>query len=90
MESYIGLVSGFERFFDGLGMMKGNNARSKRFVFGALVGGILVTWLKPASMFSKDGSAKTWAFLADPEEESAMVPWWLVPTISGIFSGIFI
>jgi len=57
------VVSGLERFFDGLGLMTGDFAIQKRMIIGALIGGFLVTYIKPSIMF-EGGKAKPWAPLA--------------------------
>jgi hypothetical protein len=91
MQAYESVVASFEKFYASLGMMDGGSASLKRLLFGAVIGGILVTYVKPSFMFNPDGTAKTWVFFSEGEEDdSTVVPWWIVPTFTGIYSGVFI
>lgn len=37
-----------ENILDGFGLMTGDYAPAKRFLVGSLLGGVLITWLKPS------------------------------------------
>jgi hypothetical protein len=62
-----------------LGLMQGENAVAKRMAFGALLGGVIVSFFKPGNMFDDHGNARPWSLqvgsnYAGPEPTS--FPWW--------------
>jgi len=83
------IIDRTEKIFDGFGLMTGNYASLKRFVIGALIGGVGITIWKPASMFNPDGSAREWSFLS-PGKDSTSFPWYFVPIITGFAAGVLI
>lgn len=82
------VIDQIEKFFDGMGLMTGNYAIAKRLLFGALLGGILITYIKPSIMFTEEGEAKS--FGLEETEETTVLPWFIVPLIGAILSGVFI
>lgn len=85
------VIDGAERALDGLGLMTGDNAIPKRFLFGALIGAFLVTYIKPSSMFEA-GKPKPWSLMVGPDNagDATPVPWFLVPIATGIALSTFI
>ena len=67
------VVSGFERFFDGLGLMTGEFAISKRMIVGGLLGAFVVTYFKPSYMF-ESGQPRPWSLTAAPAVNSIQPP----------------
>lgn len=87
-------MESIEKFFDGLGLMTGEYAVQKRMVFGAVIGGFIVTYIKPDLMF-QNGTPRQWAFTknmgaVDDGTEPTLVPWWVVPVAGAIGAGVFI
>lgn len=78
------VIDGAERALDGLGLMTGDMAIPKRFLFGALLGAFLVTYIKPTSMFEA-GKAKPWSLMVGPDAaaDATPVPWFMVPIATG-------
>lgn len=85
------IVTGFERFFDGMGLMTGEAAIPKRMMVGALAGAFLVTYFKPSLMFEA-GRARPWGLTApsNSELDPTMFPWWFVPIIGAFVGGVLI
>ena len=93
MESYYKFIDTTEKVLTPLGLMEGEWAIPKRWVFGAIVGTGIVALIKPESMFD-NGAARPWSFLAGSEAKSGpkptATPWLIAPLIGGIFFGMFI
>lgn len=85
------VIDGAERALDGLGLMTGDMAIPKRFLFGALLGAFLVTYIKPSSMF-EGGKPKPWSMMvgADNAADATPVPWFMVPIATGVMLSTFI
>ncbi len=85
------LVSGLERFFDGMGLMTGNGAIPKRMIIGAMIGGFLVTYFKPQVAF-ESGMPRPWTLMSDGKSgpDPTLVPWWMAPTAGAVVGGVLI
>lgn len=85
------VVSGLERFFDGMGLMTGNGAIPKRMIIGAMIGGFLVTYFKPKISFEA-GQPRPWVLFSDGSlgPEPTVAPWWMAPATGAIVGGILI
>jgi hypothetical protein len=85
------VIDGAERALDGLGLMTGDMAIPKRFLFGALLGAFLVTYIKPSIMF-EGGKPKPWSMMvgADNAADATPVPWFMVPIATGVMLSTFI
>jgi len=71
-------MDGIENILDKFGLMTGDWAVASRLVVGALVAGFAVTTIKPALMFTAEGSPRPWSVL-DPDDQTATsVPWWFI------------
>lgn len=77
-----------------LGLMSGDNAIPKRMFAGALLGGAVITWIKPRWAFTDDGRPKPWSFLEHPGQtcgtEPTSTPWILGPVIGAFVMGVLI
>lgn len=90
MEVLEGVVDGVENVLSPFGLMTGEYAVAKRIVVGALLGGLLITWIKPDLMFSPNGKPKPWKLLDPQAEDATQVPWYFVPFLFSIILGVFI
>jgi len=77
-----------EKIFDSFGLMTGDSAPIKRALFGAVLGGVLVTWVKPQLMFTENGAAKPWSLFSS--DNSTPVPWYLVSVLFAFVCGVLI
>lgn len=79
------IIDATERALDGIGLMTGEAAIPKRFLFGALIGGFLVTYIKPSSMFEA-GRPRPWSLMVSKDEaaDATPVPWYFVPVGTGL------
>lgn len=79
-----------EMIFDGLGLMRGDWAILKRFLFGAGIGTIIVMWVQPHFAFAR-GQFRPWKVLGDKEDVPATwMPWWAISIIGGLIPALFI
>jgi hypothetical protein len=85
------IIDGAERFMDGMGLMTGEYAIMKRALFGALLGGFVVSYLKPNIMF-ESGQPRPWSLTAgtDAAGDATPFPWWMGPLIGGVITGVLI
>ena len=72
------IMDGIEDILDNFGLMTGNWAVASRLVIGALVAGFTITTIKPALMFTAEGSPRPWSVLSSDDETATFVPWWFV------------
>lgn len=79
-----------ERFFHSMGLMQGELSPWYRMAFGFGVVAAAVWALRPGFAFSESGSAKPFRFFAPEDPESTLVPWWALPLLAGVFSGVFV
>jgi len=91
MSFYEGLIGNLEKNLDKVGLMTGDNAVKKRFVFGAVLGGILVTYIKPSLMF-ENGVPREWKIFHKEGDgiTPTWTPWWMVPLLFSMFFGLFV
>lgn len=92
----LGLMTGtffilFGCIRDFLLIFLGDMAIPKRFLFGALLGAFLVTYIKPSSMF-EGGKPKPWSLMVSPDNaaDATHVPWFMVPIATGVMLSTFI
>lgn len=86
------IIDTLERFFDGMGLMTGEGAIIKRILFGAVLGGFLVTYLKPSIMF-ENGVQRPFALLTGPSEGGitpTYTPWWTAAVLGAFVAGFLI
>ncbi len=84
------VIGGVEKGFDSIGLMKGQSAPAKRFLFGSLVGGGLVYAAKPGFAFKEDGTPRPWAISSPHMDDKTALPWFLPGIALGFFSGFMI
>ncbi len=87
------VVDTIEQTLRPLGLMSGENAIPKRMAFGGVLGGMVVSWLKPAAMFSADGRPRPWKWLDNTASngiEPTNTPWFLGPVVGAFFFGVLI
>lgn len=86
-------LSYIENILDNVGLMRGDYAVEKRAMLGALVGGFVVTYLQPASMF-QNGVARPWKVLNSGGGKSHVqptsTPWYIVPITGAFIMGVLI
>jgi len=83
-------ANAFVYFFDSIGMMRGEMAPVYRAAFGFSVGTAAMFLFRPSFAFDASGAVRPWRF-SDPGSRSATgVPWFVVPTVLAIISGVFI
>lgn len=79
-----------ENAYDSIGLMRGEQAPMKRFLF---TGGVLYTlvWLaQPRSMFDEAGNARAWSVISPEDPNATTFPHYLVPLIGGFVGGFLI
>ena len=81
---------GIESAYDSIGLMSGDAAQARRFVFGMLVGSGLMYVLKPTVAYKGCGSPRPWALLAPQDPSKTAVPWWMPGVAFGFFSGFMV
>lgn len=93
MQTYYSLIDTIEKSLAPLGLMDGNTAIPKRFLFGGILGGVVVALVKPDSMF-ENGVARPWSFLSGPNAgngpKPTSTPWLIGPAVGAIFFGLFV
>jgi hypothetical protein len=87
----LSIVDGFERFFDGLGLMTGEGAITKRMVIGSLAGAFIISYFKPSSSFEA-GRPRPWILLSNGKDElePTYFPWYWAPVAGAIVGGVLI
>lgn len=83
------IVDTVENVITPLGLMTGDYACGKRFIVGGIIGGFIVTWLKPEAMFTKEQTPRPWNVLSESSIATS-TPWLIGPVIGGIIMGMFI
>jgi hypothetical protein len=86
---YNNLIESTEKALDGIGLMTGNNAIQKRIAFGAIIGGLLVSYIKPDFMF-ENGVPRPWKVFPDKNNPitPTWIPWWIAPVLFAFFFGV--
>lgn len=82
------IITSVENFLDKFGLMTGPYAIPGRMVLGALLGGLIITWLRPSSMFI-NGVARPWSGYSN-SEEATLITWWMVPMAFAFVLGVLI
>lgn len=83
-------MDGIERILDNFGLMTGDWAITYRLIIGGLLGGLIVTTLKPSIMFTEEGTPRPWNLLSSGNENATSVPWWLAIVAGAMALGVFI
>ena len=79
-----------ESGYDSLGLLYGESAPARRFVFGALVGSGISYLVKPSYSFDASGNPRPWALSEPNSPNKTAFPWWLPGAAFGFFSGFMI
>lgn len=88
-EIYTATIGRIEEVFNSLGMMTGGGAIFKRIIIGGIIGGILVTWIKPDIMFT-EGVARPWAMLEPGNADATQTPWYTAVVAGGFVTGFLV
>lgn len=92
-EALAPVVDTVEKTLTPLGLMTGEYAIPKRMLFGGVIGGAVVSWIKPPQMFT-GGRPRPWsAFqkVADANGlEPTSTPWFLGPIAGAFVFGVLI
>lgn len=75
-----------ERFFDSMGLMRGEYAPVGRAVVGGVIGAGIMFAIRPSFAFNSDGSPKPWG----SGSGKTQLPWWILPFGLAVFSGVFV
>jgi len=86
----IPILGDIEGALDGLGLMRGDFAPIKRFVFGAGVVFVIMEAFRPSLTHTAGGQHRPWAYSQGVSEQSSLIPWWGFPLAGGIVMGVFI
>lgn len=85
-----GFYDYLEKSFDFLGLMRGDWAILKRFIFGAGIATIAIMWVQPNFAFV-GGQFRPWKALSDSEDvPSTWFPWWMAVSLIGLIPAVFI
>lgn len=84
------LWDGIEGVYDSMGLMTGEAAQARRFVFGALVGGGIMYLMKPTASYNPDGTPRPWAMSSPNASDKTALPWWAPGLAFGFFSGFLV
>lgn len=85
-------IDSIEAFLDKFGLMRGEYAIAKRFLFGGLLGAFVISYIKPSSMF-QDGIPRPWSMLVSEEDSEiapTSFPWFFGAILGSAFLGLFI
>jgi len=84
-------INYMESFFDKFGLMTGDGAVIRRMALGAIIGSLVITYIKPDYMF-QNGLPRPWSALSNGSEElsATRVPWFAVPVGLAVLFGVFI
>jgi hypothetical protein len=78
-----------EHFYDSLGMMRGGFAPYMRMLFTGSLAGVIQQGIKPSYAFDEYGNPRPFK-LTSASDKSTWVPWWMIPSVLGVASGVFI
>lgn len=84
------VYGGIESVYDTFGLMSGDGAEAKRFIFGNLVGSGIVFAAKPSFAFTASGEPRPWALLNPQAPTKTALPWWMPGLAFGFFSGFMV
>lgn len=84
------VYGGVESLYASFGLMSGDGAEAKRFVFGNLVGSGIVFALKPSFAFASNGEPRPWSLLNPQSPSKTALPWWMPGLAFGFFSGFLV
>lgn len=73
-----------ERFFDSLGLMRGEYAPLGRAALSFGIASAVVWAVRPSLMFNADGSPKPYG------SKGTSFPWYVIPTAAAVIGGVFI
>ncbi len=83
------IFENIEGAFDGLGLMRGESAPMKRFLFGSVATTGLLWLAKPESMFGRNGEPRPWVLISDDPDATA-VPIYIPAVMAGFVVSVFI
>ncbi len=91
MDIWYGVVDTTERVLAPLGLMTGEYAIPKRMITGGLVGALIVSYLKPSSMYYH-GQPRPWSLLTgdDSSIPPTNFPWYFASLIGAFILGVLI
>ena len=78
-------VNAPEKFFDSLGLMRGEYAPVGRAALSFGLASAVVWAVRPSLMFNADGSPKPYG-----GAKGTSVPWYVLPTVAALIGGVFI
>lgn len=88
-----GFIDTMENVLEPLGLMTGEYAVGKRLIVGGILGGFVVTWLKPEIMFEKGtGKPRPWSLITSDKTcgNPTPLPWVIGPFVGAIILGVFV
>lgn len=77
-----------EDIFDTLGLMRGEGAPLKRFIFGFLLTGVVLAYIEP-NLTHHNGMPRGWKVI-DKDASSTYFPWYVLAASAGIIVSVFI
>lgn len=92
MDIWISIIDKVEAVFAPLGLMTGDYAIPKRMITGALIGSLIVSYIKPESMYFQ-GQPRPWSLLTTDENAGAPptnFPWYFAGFIGAFVFGVLI
>ena len=78
-----------ENVYGSIGLMGGDSAPAKRFIFGNLVGSGIMMTVKPSFAYYK-GQPRPWALTSPGSQMKTALPWWMPGLAFGFFSGFLV
>lgn len=88
------VVDTVEKTLTPLGMMTGDYAVPKRMALGGVIGGMVVSWLKPPQMFAPNGRPRPWSAFQSVADANGLeptgTPWFIGPILGALLLGVFI
>lgn len=90
LDSTIGTV---ESVLEPMGLMCGEGCVAKRMMLGAVLGGAVVSFFKPSSMFDSSGNARPWSLQVAPNysgPDPTNFPWWTGSVVGAFVLGVLI
>lgn len=74
--------SAAEKFYDSIGLMRAPWSPLGRMAVGFGIGSAAMWALRPSFAFAEDGRPL--------DMEDATVPWWVLPAVLSVYSGVFV
>lgn len=77
-----GPANAAEKFYDSIGLMRAPWSPVGRMAVGFGLGSAVMWAARPSFAFAEDGRPL--------DMEDATVPWWVLPAVLGVYSGVFV